>query len=127
MHYRQIAFLISSPDAHALWRGEVKLLSRLDHEGRVPGIDISHRSCSILRGGVRVRQYLLAERSVPSFRRPVLTESDEELLVPGEDILLWRTFVCELGAVAVEGRGDAGEVGNVFVYRLPAVYREIGS
>src|SRR5208283_450637 len=94
-HRRAWSFTVLLPDDYAVWQGEVKLVSRLNRERGVPGIEIAHRICPILRRGVRIRQNLLAERSLTRFGCPVLAKSNEELLIPGEAVLCRSGFARE--------------------------------
>jgi hypothetical protein len=70
-----------SPDPHAIRRGKVKFLSRLNLESRIPRIDVAYRGGPVLPWGMRVRHHFLPQGRVPHFRSPVLTEGDEELFV----------------------------------------------
>src|ERR1700683_862217 len=54
---------IDSPDAHAVGRREVELVSGLDIECRVPCIEVAHSDRPEQVGGVGVSHHLLPEKS----------------------------------------------------------------
>src|SRR5580704_1694324 len=114
------------PDLHAVWRCEVQLLSGLDVECGIPGVDVADSICAVLGRGVRIGHHLLAKGGFTLFRSPVLSEGDEELLVAGESVLNGGGLASERGVVGIEGCGDAGVVGDVFGERLLAVHGNVG-
>src|SRR5580693_8613991 len=123
---RTSGFCELSPDLYAVWWCEVELVSGLDVESRIPGVDVADPVCAVLGGGVRVGHHLLAERGFTLFRSPVLSEGDEELLVAGESVLGGGGLASERGVVGIERCGDTGVVGNVFRKRLLAVHGKVG-
>jgi len=50
---------LALPDAHAVWQGEVKFVSGLDIECRVPRVEVSYRSCPEFVGGMLVGHHCL--------------------------------------------------------------------
>src|SRR5271157_3719333 len=70
---------------------------------------------------MRIRHHLLTQRCVSTFRRVVLAECDEELLVAGKAILRGSSLTCKRGTVSVIGGRDTCYVGDVFGQRLLAV------
>ena len=74
---------------------------------------------------MRIGHHVLAKCSFPRLRSPILSESDEKLLIAGETILRGHGFARERSFVSVIRRGNAGHVGDVFRQRLLAIYREI--
>src|SRR5689334_23900003 len=71
------------PDLHAILRPQIELVAFLHAEGRIPGVEIAHRQCAILRRRVAVGEQLLAQRRLSRLQPPGLRIRDEELLVAG--------------------------------------------
>ena len=69
-------------------------------------------------GECGIDRHLLAERSLARFRRPVLAEGDEELLVAGETILHRRRLAGKRGAISVIGSRDTRYVRDILRERL---------
>src|ERR1700728_3030577 len=113
--------IAGSPDANAVVGCQVESFAGFDVEGFVPGIGVTHDVGAVLSGRVSVGEDLSTKRGLAGFGSPVLTVSDEELLVTGESILGGGFGSLQRDAIAIVGGGDSTEVGNVFVDGLLAV------
>src|SRR5580704_19363620 len=71
----------SLPDANALARCQIQFFSRLHIECSVPGIDVAHGARPVFPGRMRIRHHLLTKRRFACLLSPILSKSQEELLV----------------------------------------------
>src|SRR6185312_678638 len=99
-------------------------VTRLYVEGRVPGIEIAHRGGTVHCRGVADGHEELAQRFVMHRIAPTLCVAEEELLLGGETgtaggVVAQRT-------PAIERRGDAGNVREIFRQGLFAVHANAG-
>src|SRR3954464_1502606 len=73
-----------------------------------------------------IREDLLTKSVFAGFRRPVLGECDEELLFGRKAALGSPRCALERSVIAVEGGGDARNVGDVLSERLLTIESEVG-
>src|SRR5215831_9654163 len=73
-----------------------------------------------------VSHYLRTQCGIARLRTIILRESDKELLVAGEPLLLRSWLAAERRAIAVIRGRDAGNVGDIFRQGLLAVDGQIG-
>ena len=97
----------------------------MHREGGVPGINVADRIGTVRRGRVRVREHLLTEGRLTVFRTPVLSESNEELLIRGEAFLRGSRLAGERSVIAVIGGGNSRYVCDVFRQSLFTVDGEV--
>src|SRR5690606_9157995 len=110
------------PDAHALFRGEVVLLARLDVEGLVPGVDVAQRADDPELGrAVRIRGHLLSDGVVAVLRLPDLGPAVEEALVAGQAVDHRRRLTVQRQVVSLEADRRAGRVADVLAHGQAAM------
>ena len=114
------------PDPHPRLGLEVEPLPRPHVERVVPCIDVADGGDAVALRGVAVRGELGAQRLLATLAAPASREPDEELPVLLPDVCLVGGFGAEGSAVGVEGRGKAGQVGNVLGLGQLAVDGQVG-
>jgi len=62
---------------------------------------------------VGVGHHLLTQSGFAWFFSPILREGDKKLLIAREPILYWRRLARKRCPVSIQGRRDAGHVGNI--------------
>src|SRR5207302_2001032 len=100
-------------------------LFRLNVERAVPPINVPYFERAEFGGCVCANQDLLPLRSLTRFDGPLLSVSNEELLLAGQAVMGGRCFATQCSVPGVIGRRKAGIVGDVLAERLLAVHREI--
>ena len=113
----------SSPDADALFRWQIKCVTRLDVERPVPGVHVPDDAIDPIFGwAVRVSQDAFSQRPFAELAAPHLGEGQEETLITGETVDHRRfPVLSDVAAIGGIGHFEPAEIADILAHRQLAI------
>src|SRR5947207_16008731 len=112
------------PNADALFRFEIKFLSRFHCVGLIPGIDVTDGLGAFTIGCVLIGRDLGMQSRVADLLAPRLGEGEKEPLVASESVNDRQLFAVERWLVSGIGGRQTGNIGAIFAQRWLTVHMQ---